>query len=589
MPHYAQTWDLDCLFQGGSQSPQVQTALQDLNLQLEKLKEAEADPSSLKETILTLQACEGLWGHLHSYIICLVAQNTDDLKAMQLHDQLDALKGELDIASNQLYTHLQQLSDTQFEKLIQDPALKPILFSLKEKRSWTKELLPLEQENLIQRLSLNGYRGWMEFYSTWIGKIQIPFTQDGKTVSMSVGQVENKLTNADRTIRQAAFQTWQSTWETHQDLFAHILNQLGGFRLQTYQARGWPSVLKEPLFYNRMHQTTLNCMWTTIQEYKPFLVQYFQQKAQDLGLDRLSWYDVDAPLPRSSLVSISFDEAAETIVKEFQAFSPRLSQFAQRAFKERWIEAEDRPKKRPGGFCTELTGNQQSRIFMTYGGSLNNLFTLAHELGHAYHNEVVKELPIFSQQYAMNVAETASTMAEMIVVDSALKQTSDPHQRRALLDSKLQRAATFLMNIHARFLFETRFYEARQHGTLMATQLNALMESAQKDAYCNTLGEWYPQFWVSKGHFYMTQVPFYNFPYTFGYLFSLGIYARSLKEGPSFAKNYDALLLDTGRMTVEDLALRHLQVDLTQPHFWREALDLVKEDAKSYIESNAKN
>jgi oligoendopeptidase F len=214
---------------------------------------------------------------------------------------------------------------------------------------------------------------------------------------------------------------------------------------------------------------------------------------------------------------------------------------------------------------------------------MNNLFTLAHELGHAYHNEVIYSLPGFAQHYPMNVAETASTLAETIVIDEMIHQSDHLKIKKSLLDFKLQRAVIFLMNIHARFLFETRFYEERKKGFVLPKTLNVLMEDAQKEAYCDALEEWHPHFWIAKQHFYFSDYPFYNFPYTFGYLFSLGIYSFLKKgEGTSF-QNYEALLKDTGQMNVEELALKHLRTDLTTQDFWMRALKLIQNDVNLFL------
>jgi oligoendopeptidase F len=291
---------------------------------------------------------------------------------------------------------------------------------------------------------------------------------------------------------------------------------------------------------------------------------------------------VEAPLPIATSAYVSFENAAQLIIQYFSAFSPTMGTFAEQAFEQRWIEAEDRSGKRPGGFCVTLTKEKQSRIFMTYSGTMSNVFTLAHELGHAYHSYEVRGLPIFAQQYRMNVAETASTLAEMVIIDSMIKESNDPITQLSLIDHKLQRAVLFLMNIHARFLFELDFYQARRKGFVLAKELNILMEKAQKKAYGDVLSEWHPHFWMAKQHFYATDVPFYNFPYTFGYLFSQGIYAH-LKQQENAAEAYSSLLRDTGRLTTEDLAHRHLGVKLEEPFFWEEALKLVKEDVDTFL------
>lgn len=221
---------------------------------------------------------------------------------------------------------------------------------------------------------------------------------------------------------------------------------------------------------------------------------------------------------------------------------------------------------------------------MTYSNSMSNVATLAHELGHAFHQHVMDDLPAMNQRYAKNVAETASTLAEMIVSDAAVQQAKTKTEKLSLLDDKLQRSIAFFMNIHARFLFETRFYKERKQGMVSIERLNKLMENAQKEAYCDTLDEYDPTFWASKLHFHITGTPFYNFPYTFGYLFSLGIYAYAQEKGGTFEDDYIGLLKDTGRMQVEDLAMKHLQVDITKTDFWEHGIDLCIKDLEKFVE-----
>ncbi len=270
-------------------------------------------------------------------------------------------------------------------------------------------------------------------------------------------------------------------------------------------------------------------------------------------------------------------------MEQFHRFSPKMADFAVKAFENGWIEAEDRPGKRPGGFCTSFPIHKETRIFMTYAGTASNVSTLAHELGHGYHQHVMNDLPALAQEYAMNVAETASTFAEMVVSDAAVKAAETEETRLTLLEDKIQRSVAFYMNIHARFLFETAFYEERRKGLVGMDRLNELMLSAQKTAFRDALDQYHPHFWASKLHFYITEVPFYNFPYTFGYMFSTGLYAEALRRGAAFEDQYVALLRDTGRMTVEELAHKHLGVDLRKPDFWQQAMDLSVADVQEFL------
>lgn len=460
--------------------------------------------------------------------------------------------------------------------------MKPIAFPLNERRRRAQEKLSPEQEVLANDLAVDGYHAWQDLYNAVVGRISIPVERDGETVHLSVGQAANMMVNPDRNVRAAVFAKWQEAWSNEAELCAQALNHLAGFRLNLYRHRGWDSVIREPLDIGRMREETLDAMWQAIENRKDRLVAYLERKAKLLGVEKLSWYDVSAPIGTTTR-QVTYDEAASFILEQFNRFSPKLAEFTKTAFEEAWIEAEDRPGKRPGGFCTSFPVSKQSRIFMTYAGNAQNVSTLAHELGHAYHQQVMWDLPPLAQNYAMNVAETASTFAEMIVADAAVKHASSDEERLVLLEDKVQQTVAFFMNIHARFIFEKNFYEARKKGLLSVDALNSLMLEAQKEAYRDALAEYEPQFWASKLHFYITSYPFYNFPYTFGYLFSLSVYARAMQEGPAFAEKYDALLRDTGRMTVEELASRHLGEDITTVEFWQAAVDLAVADIEEFL------
>lgn len=500
-----------------------------------------------------------------------------------LSDRVKTIAAQYTSAMTQYDTFLGEIKDEAWTTLLAAPELADISYNLQERRELAKRKMAPELEALAADLAVNGYHGWSDFYDALVSKTQFRVEEDGETKLLSAGQMYNRLSDGDRNVRQAAFAEWEREWASYEQLGAETLNRLAGFRLKLYENRGWNDVLQEPLQMNRMTKQTLDAMWGAIEEGKTALIAYLQRKATLLGLEKLDWHDVEAPLGASSK-KMTYDESAAFIIEQFRAFDPRLAEFAEMAFKDGWIEAEDRTGKRPGGFCTSFPKSGQTRIFMTFSGSSSTIMTLAHELGHAYHQHVMNDKSAFAQEYAMNVAETASTFAEMIVSDRALSAAEDGEEKLGLLEGKIQNAVAFFMNIHARLLFETRFYEKRKHGLVTADELNALMEEAQREAYRDMLGEVHPRFWLSKLHFYATDVPFYNFPYTFGYLFSAGLYARALEQGKAFADQYVALLRDTGSMTVEQLASKHLGVDLEQPAFWRAAVALTERDVEQFLD-----
>lgn len=588
---YNPKWDLDSIFPGGSTSEafhfyleSVQDNIQKVESEVEQFYPAGSDnvASALADIGNRLEDAQNKMKEAFAFISCLHAQDMNDKKVDILVAKRSALKAEMDAVNTKLSQKLTDIGDIEWLELLEQPELKEIRFVLNEKREKAKDLLTPEQEVLINDLAVDGYDAWNQMYNTIIASMRVDIMENGKKNAYSVGQASNKLSNPERSVRQHVFGQLGKEWERHADFFGQTLNHLAGFRLQTYKHRNWQDVLKEPLAINRMKQETLDAMWTAINRHKQHFVNFLEKKADLLGLETLSIYDVNAPISKSVKTS-TYTEGANFIIENFRQFSPEMADFAKMAFENRWIEAEDRPGKRPGGFCTSFPDSEQTRIFMTYSGTSANITTLAHELGHAYHQYVMNDINGLNQGYAMNVAETASTFAEMIVADASVKNAQTNEEKLALLEDKIKRSITFFMNIHARFLFEQRFYEERKQGMVPVDRLNELMIEAQKEAYCETLDEYDPNFWASKLHFHMTGVPFYNFPYTFGYLFSLGIYKHAQESDGDFEDDYIALLRDTGRMTVEDLAKKHLNADLTKPDFWENAIKLCVQDVEAFF------
>lgn len=588
----SQTWDLEVFFPGGSDSPEFASFLASLEEDAQAFQArcvATATPQTAEEaaswaTLLDdSQALLNRYIQASAFLSCLGAQNTEDEQAKLLRGRASQLSAVFAAIGSAMDAHLTGMPEAAWQALLALPQVAEVSFRLQEQRRNAQEKLPSEQEALASSLAVNGYHGWGQFYDTIVGRMRIEFEEDGKQVALSPGLMANKLGEHDREMRERLWPVWEQAWADEADLCADTLNHLAGFRLNLYRARGWDDVLHEPLRINRMERQTLDAMWAAIDAGKDKVVAYLDRKAKLMNLDQLKWHDTAVPYSVGAPQKISFDDGAAFIVEHFHRFNPELAEFAAMTFRDRWIEAESRPNKRPGGFCTTFRLSGQSRIFMTYDGLMDNVATLAHELGHAYHNWAMRDLPNMKRGYAMNVAETASTFAEMIVKDAAVQAASSRDERLYLLSDKCENAVAFLMNIHARFLFETRFYDERKAGPVGRERLNELMVAAQQDAYRNSLSEYHPHFWASKLHFYITGVPFYNYPYTFGYLFSAGVYARAMQEGPAFAPAYDALLRDSASMTVEDLAQRHLGVDLRQTDFWADAVAYVAGDIDTFI------
>ncbi len=535
-----------------------------------KVKQWLADSGELKEDIFRAQEAAATLRELDSYVSCLIAQDTGDQAAHAKNSEIAALQAEYEGLLFSLGSRLSSLEEGAFTALMKE--VKEIAFFVEELRDLAKKKGSEEQEALINALSAEGYHSFWSLYQMITGKMKVG------AEGLSIGQAENRLSDPDRATRLKAFDEWKEAWKEQSDVLAQLLNHLGGFRLKVYKARGWDDVLLEPFLLNRMQPETHEAMWKAVEEAKPAFLRYLQHKAKLLGVEKLSWVDVEAPI--GEVAEIPYEEGCRIILEQFEKFHPKKAAFAKQALEKHWVEAEDRPGKAAGGFCVWCPRSKESRIFMTYKGTASNVATLAHELGHAYHNLCLEHLPFFHQQAQMNVAETASTFGEMVVIDQAIKAAKTDAEKQQLLDDKLQRSVAYFMNLQARLLFERSFYEERKKGFVSADRLCELMELAQREAYGDSLADWHPYFWAAKLHFYYTYFPFYNFPYTFGYLMSNGLYARA-KEA-DFGEKFDAFLEDTGQMCVEELAKKHLDVDLTQPDFWRSSLDVLVRDVEEF-------
>lgn len=590
---YSLNWDLDSIFSGGSDSPALNERLEQLEKQINTYYQSvnQWDHSVSKNDELTTlikqqeTITEG-FSQCNSYITALLSANVKDTQAKLLSGKLYALLPRWQSADTILSKKFAEISDNNWQTLLQTDEFSLIAFRMNEIRRDGHRLLSEAEENIINTLSLDGLNAWSSHYDTIVGTIVIPFEENGKVTDLSAGQAFNKMMgDPDPLVREKLFIAWEKAWQEKTSLLSDTLNHLDGFRLSTYKLHGMNDYLQKPLEYNRLKKETLDVMWATIQKNKQPLVDYLTRKANLFGKEKMEWQDQDAPIILGDLKekTFTFDEAASFIIENFQKFSPKMATFAQSAFEKSWIEAEDRPGKRPGGYCTELPETQESRIFMTYSNSVNEVATLAHELGHAFHSSVMWDLPALNRYYAMNVAETASTFAELIVADATLKAAKTKEEKINLLDTKLQNALAMFMNIHSRFIFENRFYSARQEGLVSEEEITQMMVEAQKEGYHDALATYHPHFWAAKLHFFIDDVPFYNFPYTFGYLFSLGIYAYANKKGTSFEQEYIELLRDTASMTTEELAQKHLGVDLTKPDFWQAGIDMVLEDINSFM------
>lgn len=514
-------------------------------------------------------------GNLRTFISSILSINARDARAREWKPAIQQLGAELSQATKALDVLLTRVSDDFIQLLIQDEMLEELSFSLQHQRQHQDQLLSLAEEKLLAGLAVNGLQSWGNLYTELAGSLQC--NVNGELIGLATAF--NQQSSPDRTIRSAAWQGIQAAWETQAATVASTLNAINGWRLEETKQRGKVRqlhYLEQSCHQNRIDRATLDALMETTYQRRSIGQRALQTMGNLLQVDAMQPWDLFAPPPvTGESPLIAFEDAIQLIADAFSQLTPAMGDFAIMMAQKGWIDAQPTAYRATGAYCTSFAEPRQPRIFMTFEGSMNNVLTLAHELGHAWHNWVMRDLPRYRTFYSMTLAETASIFAETLVRDALLAKATTPAQKLAIAWEDGAAAATMLLNIPARFTFEQKLVEGRKQRFVIADKLKTMMHQSWQRWYEDSLASYDQMFWASKLHFSMSGLGFYNYPYLFGYLFSLGIYAQKERYGDAFNDLYTNLLRDTGRMTAEDLVQAHLKQDIRQPEFWQASLDIV--------------
>jgi pepF/M3 family oligoendopeptidase len=470
--------------------------------------------------------------------------------------------------------------------LAADPRAAAHAHHLRRQQVRAKHLMSDDQETLAGALGPSGGDAWAKLQADLAGKATVLLTLPGQDAGEEAGLARLAVlqANPDRAVRAAAYRAEGELLETHAVAIAAALNGVKGEVGTLAGRRGWGSPLDEALFQNGLTPAALEALRSAMEAAFPSMRRYLRAKARFLGLERLAWYDRLAPVQAGEPRRFDWDEAKAFVRARFADFSPSLAALADRAFDEGWVDVLPRKGKRNGAFCMGTAGRRESRVMLNFGGGLDDVFTVAHELGHAFHNDAAYRAGREPLQLStpMTLAETASIFCETLVTQAMLA-ASDDATRLAVLEQDLRTATALVLDIDSRFRFERAVFERRAERDLSVAELDTLMLAAQAETYGDALDPEarQPRAWASKPHYYSARRSFYNFPYTFGYLFGLGIAARYAAEPDGFAARYEALLARTGMASVADLG-REFGIEVESEGFWRDALAVSQRRVDDY-------
>ncbi len=567
-------WDLDPIYKGfddpafEADTAKLQQLADEITAFAEKLNETEP-VEGLRRGIALEEQLSELANKLGGYAHLRQAANTRDPEAGSQFGRLMAIVSGTagpEAAFEEWASKLPNL----MELVNADASLKEYAFLFENMAQSSRYLLPGMGEEIMARMQLSGGQAWGDLQSYLTSTV--PVSYRGGTTNLSA--IRNLAYDPDPQVRKDAYEAEIACYDRIRDAVAFSLNSIKLETLTDCKLRGYRSPLDRTLEKAYVKRETLEAMLSAMDEYLPKFWQYLKAKAKALGHENgLPWYDLFAPMGDSSS-KFTAEDARNYLVELFAGFDKELSDMVAEAFDHAWIDFYPRDGKRGGAFCATVRSIGQSRILTNFDGMFTDVVTLAHELGHAFHNRCIRDHRPLNTDYSMPVAETASTFNECVVMASAIGRAKDKAERIALIESQLQDATQIICDIYSRYRFETMVFENRQEKFMDADTLCRFMTEAQRQSYGDGLDEscQHPYMWVCKSHYYGPT--FYNFPYAFGGLFARGLYAQYEKEGESFIPKYKKLLYTTTVASAEDTA-KVAGIDLTDKEFWRSALQTI--------------
>ena len=576
-------WSLDNLYTGYD-DPRFEKEEAELDSLLaeytEFVKDLSGDPAALirKGLELTIALDEHAY-HLWGYASLRQSVNTSDAASTAAMGRFAQKLSALAAPSTIFTKYVASVEDLQ-SVIDSDPLLKEHEFYLTNLKEDEKYTLSPEVEQAISMYEISGSSAWSDLQGYLTSTVPVEF--NGETTTLS--DIRNKAYDPDPAIRKSAYEAELAAYDRIQDGVAFALNSIKMEVITHCRLRGYESPLDETLKNAHMKRETLDALLGAMDEYLPKFWEYMRAKGKLLGHENgLPFYDLFAPLEGNEK-KYTTEEARDYLVQLFSTFDQEEADLIARAFDESWIDFYPHEGKVGGAFCAGFYPHGTSRVLTNYDGQLGDVVTLAHELGHAFHNWCLRDNSVLNEDVSMPVAETASTFNEVVAMNAAIRDEKDPVTRRALIEGQLMDANQIICDIYSRYLFETAVFESRADEFLFPDRLCEIMIDAQKKAYGDGLDPEYlhPYMWVCKSHYYSGHLSFYNFPYAFGGLFARGLYAKYLTDGEDFVPLYKELLKATGTTTVEGAALI-AGIDLTDKDFWRSALQILADEIDEFI------
>ncbi len=573
-------WDLAYLYAGFEDESFKKdlSGLTEEGQALKKLLEEDLpEREKLEKLVLCSEELNAKLERLGLFISCTLAVDATNEAANQADDQMNMIYTELQPVFSALERFVAGAKDLD-GAIESSEILGRVGFALREMRENAKHLIPENIEPWILAMQLSGGSAFSQLRD----KLDSTVSVDYRDEKLPLAGVRGKAYDPDPRVRKDAYDAEIAAYSKIELPMSYCLNSIKMEARTLAKARGYDSVLDMTLAQSRMDRQTLDALWTAVREYLPDFRRYLKAKGKLLNHpDGLPFWDLFAPVGEVTR-KYTIEEAREILLREMGKFTPKMAEFMDNAFEQRWIDLYPRDGKTGGAFCAGAHFADRSLVMTNFQGSFSDVSTLAHELGHAWHNRCMAGLPHLMIDTPMPLAETASIFNETMLSYQVL-QSCQPSERLYLLENGLMEATQTVVDIYSRFLFEQEVVDTRADHAMTVEELKDAMLRAQEASYGDGLRKdaRHPYMWACKSHYYSSGYNFYNFPYAFGLLFGKGVFARYLEKGSAFADDYCRLLRGCGSAPIAEVAAG-VDINVRDPEFWRSSLSVIKKDIDEF-------
>ena len=574
-------WDLDYLYTGFEDEAFLRD-LRGLNQDGEALRTLLSDETlpeaeKLEKLVSASETLNAKLDRLNNFVSCTLATDAANAAANKADDQLMSVYTTLIPLFSGITRFVASMKDLE-GAIAGSELLSRSAFALREMKEEAEHLIPDAIEPWILEMKLSGGNAFSQLRD----KLDSTVSVDYRGEKLPLSGVRGKAYDPDPRVRRDAYDAEIAAYSKIDLPMSYCLNSIKREAITLAKAKGYASVLDMTLASSRMDRETLDALWTAVREYLPDFRRYLKAKAKLLGHEGgLPFWDLFAPVGNAAK-TYTIEEARETLIRELGKFTPKMAAFIDNAFAQRWIDLYPRDGKTGGAFCAPVHFADRSLVMTNFQGSFSDVSTLAHELGHAWHNRCLAGLPYGLIDTPMPLAETASIFNETMLSYQVLKSCGR-EERLTLLESGLMESTQTVVDIYSRFLFEQEVIDTRADHAMTVEELKDAMLRAQDASYGDGLrpDARHPYMWACKSHYYSSGYNFYNFPYAFGLLFGKGVFAQYLEKGEAFVEDYCRLLRLCGSAKVADVAAS-VGIDVRDPDFWRSSLGVIKKDIDEF-------